>query len=163
MPASHSRKSIKRYLRSASRGMRRYQREMGETVKLYEFDKATSTMNDTYDEGPSRRYHRPKLVPVIFFYFREAQDLATDEGHYTVNTAHWTTSVDLMRKAGVTNPLDTDNHFFDRFEFNGFLYRIVSYEKQGFVHGTYLTIAVDGVQVKDDELPIDQTPFYEST
>lgn len=134
---------------------------MGGQVTLYEFDPANSTMNDTYDEGPSRRYHAAKIVPVIFFYFREAQDLATDEGHYTVNTAHWTTSVDLMRKAGVRNPLDTDNHFFDRFEYDGFLYRITSYEKQGFVHGTYMTIAVDGTQVKGDELVIDYSPWEE--
>lgn len=161
MPANHSKRSVRRFLSSANRGMKRYQEETGETVLWYEYDPVHSTKHAIYDEGPSRKWYRGKLVPVLFFYFSEAPEIASEEGRYTVNTANFTTSVELLTKAGISNPQVTDQHFSDRFSYGNTLYSIDNYQKQGFVHGQYLTVAVTGLQVKDEELFMDVNPWFE--
>lgn len=150
---SRSRRSIKREIRSINKAMELRQWETGQTIVWYQFDAVHSARDPVYDEGPAGRVYKAGLpVPVQFAYFEEAPQLPDPEtGFYLVNTVHFTVSIDLLRKSGILNPEDTATHFHDRFSFNGNLYDIDRYEKQGLVHNTWLTIGVDGHQVKDDE------------
>lgn len=153
---SRSARSVKREIQSINRGIRDYQHETGETVLWYEFDTVTSTKDDVYDEGPSRRWHPAKRVPAVFVYFTEGPEVPDpDTGLYITSTAHFTVSIDMLRKAEISEPENTDAHMNDRFSFNNRLYSIDRYEKQGFVHNHWLTVAVDGHEVKDDEMMTD--------
>lgn len=149
-------RSIRRELRSINRGIKSYQRETGETILWFEFDVLGTTKDPVYDEGPSRKYKTGKPVPVIFAYFHEDEERPNPDGFYMVNTLHFTVLIDTLRKAGISNPERTELHMHDRFSFNGNMYNINAYRKQGLVHGTWLTIAVDGTQVKEDELATDE-------
>lgn len=154
-----SRRSVRREVASINKGIRDYQRETGQTILWYEFDSELSTRDPVYDEGPSRKWLPGKPVPVVFTYFHEAREEPRPEGFYMVNMVHFTVLLDTLRKSGISNPDRTELHMHDRFLFNGNLYSINSYEKQGHLRDTWITIAVDGLQVKDDEMLTDDAPW----
>jgi hypothetical protein len=145
--------------------MRAYQGVWGESVLWSEYDAMASTKHPTYDEGPSRAWYPPVVLPVMFLDFRQDDPLDTDEGFYVLSTAsvvfQVTSAVDRFR----TSPLFTANHFRDRFSYDNIVYRVTKYEKQGFVHGTYLTISALGEQVKAEEVVNDtqQQDFFVQT
>jgi hypothetical protein len=149
-------RSIRREITSIKKGIKEYQRETGETVIWFEFDPTGTTKDPVYDEGPSRKWKKGKPVPVVFAYFHEDQETPSAEGFYMVNTTHFTVLLDILRKAGISNPEDTEKHMHDRFSFNGNTYNVFGYVKQGLVSNEWLTVAVDGRQVKEDELPTDE-------
>ena len=153
---SRSGRSIRREIRSINKGIKSYQRETGETVIWFEFDALGTTKDPVYDEGASRKWKPGKPVPVVFAYFQEAPETPNPEGFYMVNTIHFTVLLDTLRKSGISNPEDTAKHMHDRFSFNGNTYSIDRYQKQGLVHGTWLTVAVDGHQVKPDDIVNDE-------
>lgn len=164
---SRARRSVQREIRSIKRGIKSYQRETGQQIIWYEFDPVNSTKDPVYDEGPSRRWKPGKRVPVVFAYFHEDEDRPAAEGFYMVNTLHFTVLMDSLRRAGVSNPEDTEKHMHDRFSFNGNTYSIDRYQKQGLVHDQWMTVGVDGNQVKEEELagdadfgPDDGDPVY---
>src|SRR5215467_205879 len=132
--------------------MKRYQRVWGENVLYFEYDQMSSQKHMVYDEGPSRVWYPPVTLPVMFLDFRQDDPIDTDEGFYVLSTAsivfQTTAALDRFR----INPLFTEAHFRDRFQYDNRIYRVTKYEKQGFVHGTYLTISALGEQVKGEEM-----------
>lgn len=145
--------------------MRNYQRTWGEYVLWFEYDAMASSKHQVYDEGPSRVWYPPVTLPVIFLDFRQDDPIDAEEGFYVLSTAsvcfQVTESMDRFR----VNPLLTAGHFRDRFQYDNNIYRITKYEKQGFVHGTYLTISALGEQVKGEEVVNDtqQADFFSQT
>lgn len=152
---SRSRRSVDREIASIFKGMEDGQRETGQTIMWHQFDTEASSKDPVYDEGPSRRWKTPRPVKVMFAYFMEAPETPSPEGFYLVNTLHFTVSMKLLRQAGIKDPENTALHMHDRFEFNGNMYSIDRYQKQGLVRDQWMTVAVDGHQVKDDELVTD--------
>lgn len=145
--------------------MRNYQGVWGENVLWSEYDAMDSSKNNVYDEGPSRIWYPPNVLPVLFLDFRQDDPQDTEEGFYVLSTAsivfQVTEAVDRFR----INPLNTGAHFRDRFSYDNVVYRVTKYEKQGFVHGTYLTISALGEQVKQEEVVNDmqQQDFFVQT
>jgi hypothetical protein len=142
--------------------MRNYQRVWGENVLWFEYDAMTSSKDQVYDEGPSRVWYPPVVLPVLFLDFRQDDPLDTDEGFYVLSTAsvvfQTTSATDRFR----ISALNTAGHFRDRFQYDNNIYRVTKYEKQGFVHGTYLTVSALGEQVKGEEVVNDtqQADFF---
>jgi hypothetical protein len=132
--------------------MQNYQRVWGENVLWFEYNAGTSTKNDVYDEGPSRVWYPPMTLPVMFLDFRQDDPIDTSEGFYVLSTASICFQVTEATDRFRLSPLLTANHFRDRFSYDNIVYRVAKYEKQGFVHGTYLTISVLGEQVKSEEV-----------
>jgi len=145
--------------------IKNYQRVWGENVLYFEYDQMGSSKHTVYDEGPSRVWYPPFTLPVIFLDFRQDDPIDTDEGFYVLSTAsivfQVTEGLDRFR----INPLYTEAHFRDRFQYDNRIYRVTKYEKQGFVHGTYLTISALGEQVKGEEMVNDaqQSDFFSQT
>jgi hypothetical protein len=145
--------------------MQNYQRVWGENVLWFEYDAMASTKDQVYDEGPTRVWYPPVVLPVMFLDFRQDDPIDTDEGFYVLSTAsvvfQVTEAIDRFR----TGPLFTAAHFRDRFQYDNIIYRVTKYEKQGFVHGTYLTISALGEQVKAEEVVNDfqQADFFSQT
>lgn len=148
-------RSITRDVLSVWKGLKQYQHLMGEYLGWYQFDWVDSTTGPIYDEGPSRRWHPSVQVPALFVLFQQPPNVATEGGRYTVAEFHATLSYDEVRKSGIVNIDTPDQHFGDRIEWNGKLYDLEEYRLQGLMHGQYLTIAIDGHEVKEEELEED--------
>jgi hypothetical protein len=145
--------------------MRDYQRVWGENVLWFEYDAMDSTKDAVYDEGPSRIWYPPVVLPVMFLDFRQDDPIDTNEGFYVLSTASICFQVTSATDRFRVSPLLTAAHFRDRFQYDNNIYRVAKYEKQGFVHGTYLTISVLGEQVKAEEVVNDmqQADFFSQT
>lgn len=145
--------------------MREYGRSWGESVLWFEYNDQFSTSNDIYDEGPSRVWYDPVALPVLFLAFHQDDPSETDRGLYTLSSASICFQVSEAADRMRLSPLLTEVHFLDRFSYSNVTYRVSRYSKQGFVHGTYLTISVFGVQVKDEEMGNDlqQADYFSQT
>lgn len=145
--------------------MRGYQRVWGENVLWFEYDSMQSSKNDVYDEGPSRIWYPPVILPVLFLDFRQDDPIDTDEGFYVLSTASIVFQVTEASDRFRLSPLFTAAHFRDRFSYDNVVYRVTKYEKQGFVNGTYLTVSALGEQVKGEEVVNDaqQQDFFVQT
>jgi hypothetical protein len=145
--------------------MQNYQRVWGESVLWSEYDAMASTKNAVYDEGPSRAWYQPVVLPVMFLDFRQDDPLDTDEGFYVLSTASIVFQVTAAYDRFRTSPLMTAAHFRDRFSYDNIVYRVTKYEKQGFVHGQYLTVSALGEQVKAEEVvnDVQQQDFFVQT
>jgi hypothetical protein len=136
--------------------MRDYQRAWGENVLWFEYDSMASTKNQVYDEGPSRAWYPPVVLPVLFLDFRQDDPMDTESGFYVLSTASICFQVTEANDRFRLSPLFTATHFRDRFSYDNNLYRVTKYEKQGFVNGTYLTVSALGEQVKGEEMVNDE-------
>jgi hypothetical protein len=142
--------------------MRNYARTWGENVLWFEYDAMSSSKNAVYDEGPNRNWYDPVTMPVFFLSFRQDDPVDSDQGFYVLSTAQVCFQVTEATDRFRINPLNTAAHFRDRFSYDNNVYRVTRYEKQGFVHGTYLTISALGEQVKGEEVVNDaqQQDFF---
>ena len=95
------------------------------------------------------------MLPVFFLDFRQDDPQETQAGFYVTSTASVCFQVTEAMDRFRVNPLYTAAHFRDRFSYDNTVYRVQKYEKQGFVHGSYLTISVLGEQVKAEEVAND--------
>ena len=145
--------------------MQNYQRYWGENVLWAEYDAMSSSKNEVYDEGPSRAWYPPVVLPVMFVDFRQDDPQDTDQGFYVLSTASICFQVTAAMDRFRTSPLYTAAHFRDRFSYDNTVYRVTKYEKQGFVHGSYLTISALGEQIKAEEVVNDtqQQDFFVQT
>ena len=145
--------------------MRNYQRTWGESVLWSEYDAMDASKNNVYDEGPSRVWYPPVVLPVLFLDFRQDDPQDVEEGFYVLSTASICFQVSEAHDRFRINPLYTGSHFRDRFSYDNTVYRVMKYEKQGFVHGTYLTISALGEQIKAEEVVNDaqQQDFFVQT
>ena len=132
--------------------MRNYQRTWGENVLWMEYDQLSARKHDVYDEGPSRAWYPPIELPVMFLLFRQDDPMEGADGLYTLSTASITFQVSVAHDRFRFNPLETAAHFRDRFSYDSRHYRVAHYEKQGFVHGQYLTITAMGEEMKTEEM-----------
>jgi hypothetical protein len=145
--------------------MRNYQRVWGESVLWFEYDAMAATKHEVYDEGPSRVWYPPTILPVLFLDFRQDDPIDTDQGFYVLSTASICFQVTEANDRFRIGPLATAAHFRDRFSYNDVVFRVTKYEKQGFVNGTYLTVSALGEQVKNEEVVNDlqQNDFFVQT
>jgi|SRR5215467_425808 len=145
--------------------MKGYQRVWGESVLWFEYDAMDATKHQVYDEGPSRVWYPPVVLPVMFLDFRQDDPENVEEGFYVLSTASIVFQVTEAVDRFQINPLSTAAHFRDRFSYDNIVYRVTKYEKQGFVHGTYLTVSALGEQVKGEEVVNDaqQQDFFVQT
>jgi len=142
--------------------MRNYQRYWGENVLWSEYNAMSSSKNNVYDEGPSRAWYPPIVLPVMFLDFRQDDPIDTEEGFYVLSTASVCFQVTEANDRFRVSPANTAAHFRDRFSYDNIVYRVTKYEKQGFVHGQYLTISALGEQVKAEEVvnDVQQQDFF---
>jgi hypothetical protein len=145
--------------------MQNYQRTWGEHCLWFEYDAMASSKHQVYDEGPTRVWHPPVTLPVIFLDFRQDDPIDSDQGFYVLSTASVVFQVTEAMDRFRISPLLTAAHFRDRFQYDNNVYRVTKYEKQGFVHGQYLTISALGEQVKGEEVVNDaqQADFFSQT
>jgi hypothetical protein len=149
--------NVKREILSINDGMKSYQRWTGENILWFEFNHASSQAKWPYDEG-GRVWYPPTVLPVLFVNFEQkSSDAEEGEGVYSGADMSFTFQISEAMNRFRINPLDTQNHFDDRFAYGTPMqaYTVTSYERQGLVHGTYLTVTVSGRLVQDQEFEND--------
>jgi hypothetical protein len=154
-------RTLKGEIDGLNRTMRTYQRWTGESVLWFEYDVMDSTRHPIYDEGPSRLWYPPTVMPCFFVSFDQfvGTRASNDDGIYTMASMTITFQVSETWDRFRVSALNTGEHYRDRFSYGtgqqASVYSVDNYEKQGFVNGTYLTVTARGTQVKDDELVLD--------
>lgn len=132
-------------------GMRKHQREWGESVLWFEFNPGDSQKHPIYDEGPSRVWFPPFVLPVLFIDFQQNPPAPDTDGLYNVASAAVTFQLTEALNRFRVDPTVTVAHFRDRFSYGGIIFTVVQYEKRGLVNGIYLTISCRAEQVKEEE------------
>lgn len=175
MPSSH-RNSIRREVRSIERGLKQFQREVGDVITWYEFDPVNSTPEDTYGEGPlpnpmdptqavvgtGLAFRPPVVIPAVWVRFIPPEAIQTDSGEYTINHLSLRIAVDSLRRSGLRQSLDPAFHYNDRFAYRDFPYRVEEYAPKGWLGGAYLIVDVTGRQLKEEEFETDAFPMGET-
>lgn len=150
---------VKNDLAQINLGMRRHQRLFGEYVKWFEYNESDSTQHNIYSEGPSRMWYPPVVLPIFFGAFVQTPGTNDDDGLYTVADFAITFQVTEAMNRFRIDPRNTELHYRDRFSYADHLYYVARYEKQGFLHGTYLTISVRGSQIMPEQMVEDAQPL----
>lgn len=136
-------------------GLEGWQNNFGTTIQYYRFEKELSGEDDIYDEssGLGKMYKHPIPLPVLSAYHGEGAVQQTTQGQYEVDTAHIRCSYDQIRKAGLTSlDLATQSYRSDRFIYDNIVFRVTQITIIGQIRGRDVIAAIEGVQVKPDEL-----------
>lgn len=147
---------------------RQYQREYGESVVWYEFDRLGSNVNndsvydDVYDEGVGgvggRRYLEGVTIPVLMVTEQEDQKRAIPEGRQPVELTNLIISVEDMRSAGVSDPFEYKHHLNDIFLYDGRYFSVVTYRVRGRLRDD-VVLVVEGIEIYiNQEMPYDPGP-----
>lgn len=166
MPAAgKARHSLRREKNSIYRGLKELQREVGDTVGWYEPDPADSSSNSVYDEGPGTGaglvYRVSVPIPSVWIRLAPPAGVQTEGGEYLLRTCSLRISSAEIRRSGITHPISSEQHYNDRFAYNGFLFRVETYQPKGWLQGEFIMVDVMGRQYKGDELVTDHFPFWE--
>lgn len=144
--------TVRDHYRHTNRMIEEYQQYTGVTVLWYEWDPDTTTVDDLYDEGPSRRWMVPKPMPVYSLVREEGTEVPSAEGHYPVDTIHAAALLEQLRKYGLSDPYDAQRHLHDRFIWDGFVWEVRRWAIQGRTRTYEATVGIDAYRVMPDEL-----------
>jgi hypothetical protein len=170
------RRVIRNNIQYIEKGLRKAARRFGDTILWLEYDPVHSNMGDTYNEGsipdpfdtslphvgPGVIYRPAKPVPAVWVRYQPPTRPVSDEGEYPTSSCQARISARTMSGLGLINPQDPEQHFNDRFAYRGKVYRVGSYEPNGWLGGAYLMIDVAGAELMPDELMTDTTPEVEA-
>jgi hypothetical protein len=147
--------SVRDHLRHTNRLVTGYQRYTGTTVLWWEWDQADTTVDTLYDEGSAtghRRWYPPKKIPVYSLIRTDRTERPGSEGFYDAASVHVSALLDQLRKAGLTNPADSQKHLFDRFLYAGMIFEIRTYQIHGRLQSYETDVGIDATQVNPEEL-----------
>jgi len=145
-----------RDIRSAYRGMRRYQREAGQWSQWFRFNKAGTTSDPTYGTGPGRVWYPSVTIPVLIGEYQRAGQNFDDDGLYLVDRLTLVMSYNDFYNSGIPDPdPSAQNHVNDRVAFDGRLFAVDTFIPKGRVASYFLTITVTLREVAQSELDED--------
>lgn len=154
---------IRREVQSINSGIvRDLQREVGATVQWREFDPSASTVDTLYDEAGILRWKPSKPIPVYAVIRDEGAEDPNAEGLYTIDTIHFSASIEQLRRAGLTKPHDGQAHLRDRIIWDDFVWDIRHYAITGRVQEYEVSVGIDAVKLSYEELVNDPdfSSFY---
>ncbi|MEU7278688.1 hypothetical protein AB0A69_07850 [Streptomyces sp. NPDC045431] len=140
------------------RGLRAWQRHMGDVISWWRFSHLRSVSHDIYDEGDEGglAYDGPWPVPVLHATHAEKGDQESDRGFYTVDTLEVTASFDQVQKTGITQAdIHHDRYLRDRVAYDGRLFRITQMSILGQIRRADVLVSIAAVEVKPDEITAD--------
>lgn len=141
---------------SIYRGLRDWQRWTGDSVYYYRFAYDQSTVDPVYGEANSplgKVYFGPANVPALHVIHIEGDNDNSENGFYYNDRAHITLSFDQLKRLGLDRmDLSTSNYLKDRFVYDTKVFRVTSVQVLGQIQQRDIIVAVDGTQVKPDEM-----------
>ena len=148
--------------RSIEKGLRGYQSLAGDVVDYYRFHHELSVQDPVYDEGTAvgRVFHGPFSVPVLHVVHLQGDDRAGGtQGFYTNDTLQVTAGWRQMARVGLTRTdVRTNAWLRDRIVYDEKVFRINKMTALGQVQRADLILAIEGTQLKADEL-VDDAQF----
>lgn len=144
------------------RGLRGWQRQIGDSVIWWRFDYASSHIHDIYDEGTGvgRVFYGPWNIPTIHTEHVEgANTEPRDEGLYMVDTLHVIAEFRQLQKIGLTRQdIETGNYQRDRLAYDNKLFVVDECLILGQIRRRDIIVSVTATQIKNDEL-VDDPQF----
>lgn len=144
------------------RGLRGWQRQIGDSVIWWRFDYAQSQMDPIYDEGTSvgRVFYGPWTIPTIHCEHIEGTNTEPrDEGLYQVDELHVIAEFRQIQEVGLTfMDLRTGNYQRDRLAYDNKLFQIQECLVLGQIRRRDIIVSITATQIKNDEL-VDDPQF----
>lgn len=138
------------------RGLRGWQRQIGDVFTYFRFEYAESEMHDVYDEGTGagKQFYGRWQVPAIHVVHNEATNTEPrDSGLYVTDSLHVICEFDQIDKVGLTEVAIKHACFQrDRIAYDNILFAVKHVDIQGQIRRRDLIVSIDAEQLKDDEL-----------
>lgn len=135
------------------------QRETGQTLAWFVFDRTASVVDDVYDVGSSgggRKWKKPIYVPALNIIHLEDDEKVNDRGQYLIDTIRIAFSPEALASVGLQDVLnDPDDHTNDRVVYENKVFAIHQVRVRGELRAGYAVVGIDANQVKRDELTND--------
>lgn len=135
------------------------QREVGQILPWYVFDRDASVVDDVYDVGSAtggRKWKDPVLVPALSVVNLEDDEIINDRGQYLIDTIRIAINPDALRIAGLHDVVERPHeHANDRVVYEGMVFAVHQVRVRGTLRSGYVVVGVDAQQVKPDELTND--------
>jgi len=158
---------VSRELGLINKHIRHRNQYAGESVVWYEFDPLQSDgggslYDDIYDEGgpgsTGRMYKKGVKVPTIYITEIEDSYRAIPEGRQPVQNIQATVLFEDLKRAGINNPREYNQHLNDIFLYDHRYYKVSDYKARGRVDSEVIVL-VNGYEVfPDQEMPYDTGP-----
>lgn len=162
---------LKRRLVAIEHGLRKYSREVGQTVTWYEFKPssvADSTDTDLYDEGGAqlgggdgRHWYAGVPLPVIQAFLDEGVEQFQPQGQYQLGSLRLILGYAEFQRRGFTMPADRGAHLNDRVEYDNRLWSVDAFLPRGRISNKLMTITVEGTEVTADEQQMDDATWHD--
>lgn len=138
------------------RGLRGWQRLVGDVMTYWRWDYNASEMHPVYDEGTGagRVFNGPWQVPVIHVDHMETGNTTPrDSGLYVNDSLHIIAEFDQISKTGLTDA-DIKHGTFqrDRVAYNNALFAVKRMDLQGQIRRRDIIVSITCEQIRDDEL-----------
>lgn len=144
------------------RGLRGWQRQIGDSVVWWRFDYEESQINDIYDEGDGvgRVFYGPWTIPTIHCeHIEGGNGEPRDEGLYQVDQLNVIASYRQIQQCGLTYmDLQTGNYQRDRLAYDNKLFTVQECLVLGQVVRRDIIVSITAIQIKNDEL-VDDPQF----
>lgn len=139
------------------KGLRGWQREVGDYVSYYRFAYDQSYVDPTYGEatGPNgRTYFGPINTPALHVLHTESGISEMPEGFETsLDRIHVTASFDMVRRIGLTKmDIQTESYLKDRLVYDNMAFRIQNIQILGQIQRRDIIVTIDGVQLKPEDM-----------
>lgn len=139
------------------KGLRGWQREVGDYAEYYRFEYEQSVSHPVYGEadGPSGRvYFGPISIPALHVVHTESAINEMAEGfETTLDRIHVTASFDMLKRVGLTKmDIQTSNFLKDRIAYDNTLFRIQNIQVMGQIQQRDIIVTFDGVQLKEEDI-----------
>lgn len=145
-----------------NRGLRGWQRQIGDSVIWWRFDYSESRQHPIYDEGTGvgRVFYGPWTVPTIHCEHIEGGNTEPrDEGLYQVDQLHVIAEFHQIERTGMTfMDLQTGNYQRDRLAYDNKLFAIQECLVLGQIRRRDIIVSITAIQLKNDEL-VDDPQF----
>lgn len=139
------------------KGLRGWQREVGDYADYYRFEYEQSHTHPVYGEADSpngRVYFGPISIPALHVVHTESAISEMPEGfETTLDRVHVTASFDMLKRTGLTKlDIQTSNFLKDRIVYDNMPFRIQNIQVLGQIQRKDIIVTFDGVQLKEEDM-----------
>lgn len=158
---------VRRELNHLNKEFRRHHNVANEFVIWYEFERlgtnvpTKSVYDDIYDEGirgsGGKRYKAGVVVPILLSSEAEDSRRSIPDGRQPVQTIEFKASIEDLRKVGISEVWEYQNHLNDLFLYDGRIYGVSDYRVRGRLKNEVLVI-VQGFEIYVDQEFVNDEP-----
>lgn len=132
------------------------QRQVGQSIAWWRFDKEGTTVDEIYDVGDStggRYYHQPITIPTILAVIIQGEVRQTDRGFYNTDVLRATvniTEIDAHLQDSLSDALN--DYYLDRIVYRHEVFVPTRVYPRGLVGDKYTVFTIEADQVNPEQL-----------